>query len=147
MKIAICTGLLTIATALLAAESRPVSANALTNWLTAASSFRKAGTFIGKQKFSDAKTELSAGTTNLAAPYSKLAGEFLSQLDSALKISTNQSDPRRQALIGLCTALTAYEAALVLQTGTGTNVSASDLADDALYAWRLFGSGDVKGAL
>src|SRR5262249_24115317 len=50
-------------------------------------------------------------------------------------------------LIGLCTALTAYEAALRLQTGTNGNSRANDLADDALYAWRLFGSGDVKGAL
>jgi len=148
MKFAICTGLLTITTALLAAESRPVSANAVTNWLVASSSFRKAGDSIGHQKFSEAKAVLSSGTTNLAAPYKNLATEYLSQLDAALKLSTNQCDPRRlQALIGLCTSLTAYEAALTLQTGTNANVSANDLKDDAMYAWRLFGSGDVRGAL
>lgn len=148
MKFAICTAFLVMTTHLVAAPAPQEPARALTNWSAAVSSFRKAGAFIGQQKVSEAKVVLSSGTTNLAAPYKKLAAEFLSQLDSALKLSTNQSDPRRlQALINLCTGLTAYEAALRLQTGTNANAAAADLGDDALYAWRLFGSGDTKAAL
>ena len=148
VKIAIYAALLTITTPLLAAESRPVPATAVTNWLVAASSFRKAGALVSKHKYTEAKAALNSDTTNLAAPYKNLAAGFLAQLDSALKLSTNQSDPRRlEALIGLCTSLTAYEAALALQTGPSAKDSANDLKDDAMYAWRLFGSGDVKGAL
>ena len=148
MKFAACAALLTLTTDLVAAPAAPGSARGLTNWLVAVSSFRKAGALIGHQKISEAKAELSSGTTNLASPYKSLAAEYLSGLDSALKLSTNQSDPRRlKALIALCTGMTAYEAALRLQTGTNANATADDLTDDELYAWRLFGSGDTKAAL
>jgi hypothetical protein len=139
--------LLTVTTDLVAAPAAQESTQALTNWLVAVSGFRKAGAFIGQQKFSEAKAELSSGKTNLAAPYKSLAAEYLSQLDSVRRLSTNQADPRRiQALIGLCTDLRAYEAALKLQTAD-PKVTADELSDDALYAWRLFNSGDGKAAL
>ena len=148
MRIAICIALLTLTSLGVAAPSGSESARALTNWLAAISSFKKAGTLVGQEKYSEAKAELSSGTTNLAAPYKSLAGEYLTQLDSALKLSTNQADPRRlRALIGLCTGLRAYDAALKLQTGPDAKASPDELSDDALYAWRLFNSDDVKAAL
>src|SRR2546425_2869433 len=145
---AVWLGGLTLTAHVSAAQTGPESSRALTNWLAATSSFKKAGTFVGQEKYSQAKAELSSGTTNLAAPYKSLAAEFLSQFDSALKLSTNHAEPRRlRALITLCTDLGAYAAALQLQARGGTNASSAELSDDALYAWRLFDSGDTKAAL
>ena len=99
----------------------PVSANpangnnapALTNWQAATSSFQKAGRLIGQDNYGNAKIELSAGTTNLSPPYNTMASQFLAQLEAALKLSTNRSEPsRRGALMELCNDLRAHKAAL-----------------------------------
>ncbi len=137
-----------LAPPVVAAQTGTNTSRALTNWLTASSSFKKAGAFVGQGKYSQARAALSAGTTNLATPYKNLAAELLSQLDSTLKLSTNTADPRkRKVLVSLCSDLGAYEAAVRLQTWGGTNSSPEALADDAMYAWRLFDGGDTKAAL
>ncbi len=137
-----------LTTPLLAAQTGPEPSRALTNWLVAASSFRKAGAFISEEKDSQAKAELGSGATNLPSPYNAMAAGFLSKLDSALNLSTNQSDPRRlRALVTLCTDMGASAAALKLQMRSSDNASPSDLADDALYAWRLFDGTNSKAAL
>src|SRR5262249_49650157 len=128
-------------------QSSPGSSSALTNWLAATSTFQKVGGFIGEEKTAQAKTELTAATTNLPPPYNTTAAQFLPQLASALKLSTNRADPQRlQALITLCTDLRAHQAALQLQKNQG-NASSDQLADDLLYAWRLLESGDTKAGL
>jgi len=131
-----------------AGQVAPNAAPALTNWQAATSRFQKAGAFIGEDKYALAKAELSAATTNLAAPYRTMASQFLTQLDSALQLSTNRNAPNRlQALIELCSDLRAHQAALRLQTPPGSKTPSEDSADDALYAWRLLESGDTKAAL
>jgi len=138
---------LTLTTPVFAAQTGPESSRALTNWLAATSNFKKAGAFVAQEKYSQAKAELTSGTANLAAPYKSLAAEFLSQFDSALKLSTNHADPRRlQALITLCTDMGAHQAALKLQAAAGAKAP-DELAEDALYAWRLFGGGETTAAL
>ena len=131
-----------------AAEQPAESAPALTNWLAASSSFKKVGAFIGQEQYSQAKSQLSSASTNLPAPYNKLATEVLSEFDAALKLSTNHADPQRlQTLVTLCAEISAYEAAISLPARCGAKPSAEELADDPLYAWRLFGSGDTQAAL
>src|SRR5690349_413958 len=88
---------------MLSAQAGQVPSNgapALTNWQAATWRFQKAGALIGEDKYALAKAELSAGATNLAAPYGTMASQFLTQLNSALQLSTNRNEPRRlQALI------------------------------------------------
>src|SRR5438093_937397 len=63
----------------------PQSAQAvvLTNWLAALNSFRAAGAKLGETNVSQAKIELAAAATNLAAPYGAQAAELAAKLDTA----------------------------------------------------------------
>ena len=63
---AACLGALTLTTLVFAAQTGPESSRALTNWLAATSSFKKAGALVVEEKYSQAKAELSSGTANLA---------------------------------------------------------------------------------
>ena len=136
---------------LLPAQADQATTNAvpaLTNWQTALSRFKKAGAFIGEDKYALAQAELTSATTNLAPPYVALASQFLAQLNSALLLSTNRNEPQRlKALIELCGDLRAHQAALKLQTPSDGKTPSEDSADDPLYAWRLLESGDTKAAL
>src|SRR5437867_10612722 len=78
-----------------AGQIPPNAVPALTNWQAATWRFQRAGAFVGEDKYALAKAELSAGTTNLAAPYRTMASQFLTQLDSALQLSTNRNEPHR----------------------------------------------------
>jgi len=120
-------------------------AAALTNWQSALDCFKQAGARIGDNKLAEAATALSAGSTNFAAPYNSMAAAFAGQLESIRKSPADPKDPKRtRATIQLCAALRAYDVAVRLQAASNT---AEDLADDPAYAWRLFESGNLAGAL
>jgi len=77
-----------------------------------------------------------------------MASQFLTQLNSALQLSTNRNEPHRlRALIELCGDMRAHQAALKLQTIPGSKTPSEDSEDDPLYAWRLLEGGDTKAAL
>ena len=125
---------------------RPAADPALTNWLAATTAFQRAGALIGGAKYPQARSELESDKAKLPAPYAAMAEDFRARLNSALGLSTNSVDARRDAaLLGLCTDMRAYAAALELQRRGTTNVD--ELGDEALYAWRLAESGDTKAAL
>jgi len=131
-----------------AAPATVVGTGALMNWQMALSIFKKSGAFIGQDKGEEAKAELSAGATNLPAPYSNMASQFLARLESTLKQSPGKSDPRqRKTLSQLCGELHAYEAALRLSVPAGGGSSTVEARDEREFAWRLFESGDVPAAL
>src|ERR1041385_5179747 len=62
------------------ADQIPVNAApALTNWQAALSRFKKAGAFIGEDKYPMAQAKLAAATTNLPLPYNTKSSQFLGQ--------------------------------------------------------------------
>jgi tetratricopeptide (TPR) repeat protein len=115
----------------------------LTNWQSAMISFKNAGEMIGRDKFTQARSEFSSDATNLPAPYSGMASEFLGRLDSTLKISDPKTPGRLDALVQLCTELRACDAALRLQSREGKDADKDDVAS----AWRLLESGNTKAAM
>jgi tetratricopeptide (TPR) repeat protein len=126
----------------------PNSNRALTNWLTATTSFKQAGDLIANDAFSQATAQLNSNTAEFPVPYGTMAAQFAFRLDSALKLSTNRDDPTRlHALVDLCTDLRAHKAALRLLLPPGTNAPSEDVLEEALYPWRLLESGDTKAAL
>jgi len=126
-------------------EIRADSASALTNWQAALKSFQQAGASLGEAKPDRARIELAASSTNLASPYSLMATQFATQLDSAIATSSDPKNPKRvKAVVKLCAELRAYDVAVRLQTAAS---SAEELADDLTYAWRLFEAGNLKAAL
>jgi TolA-binding protein len=137
-----CSWMVIAASAAFAAQSSTPNSSDLIEWQSADSLFQKAGNCIGQGEIEQAKKELTSRAGTLAAPYKKMASDFTGKLDAGVKLSTNAQDPKRvAALVDLCSQLRAHKAALQLQLKTAT---AADLADDALYAWRLVESGDVK---
>lgn len=125
------------------AHSAFAGQSSLVTWQIPMESFKKAGEWIGSDKYDRARTELSSDSTNFSTPYDSMAGEYLGKFDAALKIS-DPKDPRRlDKLVDLCTDLRACEAALRLQSREKTNADDDDLAS----AWRLWQSGDTKAAL
>jgi tetratricopeptide (TPR) repeat protein len=133
---------------LLADPVPPGRADALTNWQTALSSFKKTGAFLGQEQYAQAKAELSAGTTNLPTPYGNMATQFLARLESALKQASDPSDARRrQTLAQLCAELRAYPAAVRLSLPAGGDSAAAEARDEPAFAWRLFEAGDAPAAL
>jgi tetratricopeptide (TPR) repeat protein len=124
-------------------DAQPAQPAALTNWLTALDAFRKAGADIGDGKPAQAKTELAAASTNLAAPYADMARQLNAKLGAALALE-DKSTRQLKALVQLCAQLHAYDAALRLQSAS---VDAAELGDDPAYAWRLFETGNITAAL
>ena len=133
------------ATALIAVTAHTVvaSQSSLATWQIPVDSFKKAGEWIGSDKYDRAREELSSDSTNFPAPYNSMAGEHLSKLDSALKISDPKDHKRLDQLVDLCTDLGACDAAMRLQSREKKNADDDDLAS----AWRLWQSGDTKAAL
>jgi tetratricopeptide (TPR) repeat protein len=115
---------------------------ASTNWLTAQNTFQKAGGLIGEKKWDAAKRTLMAAGTNLAAPYSGLATQFVQRLEGILREKELPSQTERAA--ELCADLQAYDAALKLRPAKP--ILGEDETDDA-GAWWLFENGDLKTAL
>ena len=133
------------ATPAFAEQSRLAPASALTNWQVALNCFQKAGASIGENKFDRARTELAAASTKLALPYSTVAAQFVTRLDSAIAISPDPKNAKRlKATVMLCAELRAYDVAVRLQSAAS---SAEDLEDDLTYPWRLFEAGNTKAAL
>src|SRR5262249_32918352 len=101
---------------------RPKANSALTNWLTATTSFQRAGVLVGSGKYVQAGGELASEKTTLPAPYGAMAEEYLAGLETALKLSTNKVDAARdRALLQVCTELRAYGAALDIERRGTTN--------------------------
>src|SRR4051812_31442283 len=132
-----------VMTTSISAGAAPVATSALTTWQPAMVSFRKAGELIGREKFDQARAELGSSATNLPVPYSGMASEYLGKLDSALKISNAKDFKRLEALIQLCTDLRACDAAIRVRSREGKDAD----ADDTSIGWRLWESGNAKGAL
>src|SRR5580765_396262 len=117
--------------------------SALTNWLAALNTFRKAGADIGDGKPALAKAQLAAASTNLPPPYTEMADQINAKLGAALALES-QSPRQSKALVQLCAQLHAYDVALRLQSAS---VPAAELGDDPTYAWRLFETGNTSAAL
>ena len=136
----------TFAAALVAAVtagSAIASESSLTTWQKPMESFKKAGDWIGSDKYDRARAELSADSTNFPVPYNGMATEYLGKLDTALKISDAKDPKRLKKLVDLCTDLRACDAAERLQSREKKEADDDDLAS----AWRLWQSGDTKAAL
>lgn len=117
---------------------------ALTNWLTARVTFQRAGAKIAEADLDPARAQLAAASTTLPAPYNALAGKFVTQLETAAKLTNSTNNPARsKALVDLCAALGAYDQALKLQAGY---YNPEELQDDPAYPWRLFESGQTPAA-
>jgi tetratricopeptide (TPR) repeat protein len=130
----------------LSAQTAADGGSAMLNWQAATTAFKKAGAFVAEEKYTEAKNELGVAASTLPAPYNKMAIEFVTQLESGLNVSTNRADARRvHALVELCSELRAHQA--VLQLRSKYPDAGGTASDDPLYAWRLFESGDAKGAL
>src|SRR4051812_46418001 len=115
----------------------------LRSWQPAMVSFKKAGELIGRDKFEQARAELSSGTTNLPVPYGSMAAEYRGKLDAALKISNAKDFKRLEALVQLCMDLRACDAALKVRAKEGKDAD----PDDTAIGWRLWETGNAKGAL
>ena len=135
-----------VAAALLAttiAHSLVASPPSLSTWQTPMENFKKAGEWIGSDKYDRSRAELSSDSTNFSVPYSGMAGEYLDKLDAALKIPDPKDPKRLDKLVDLCTDLRACDAALRLRLREKKEADDDDLAS----AWRLWQSGDTKAAL
>lgn len=115
----------------------------LATWQAPGENFRKAGEWIGSDKYDRARAALSSDSTNLAPPYNQMAAGYLGKLDAALKISDPKDTNRLGQLVDLCTDLRAYDAALQLQSRLKKDPDNEDLSS----AWRLWQTGDTKAAL
>src|SRR5262245_43014809 len=89
-----CALLLVVICLILPATAAPSAA--LTNWQAALITFQKAGALVGEGKYPQASAELSRAT-NLAAPYSTMAGQHLEQLEAALKLSSKKESSEQLA--------------------------------------------------
>lgn len=125
------------------AHSAFAGESSLATWQTPMESFKKAGEWIGSDKYDRTREELSSDSTNFPAPYNGMAGDYLGKLDAALKISDAKNPKRLDKLVDLCTDLRACDAALRLQSREKKNAD----NDDPASAWRLWQSGDTKAAL
>lgn len=120
---------------------------ALNNWHTALLTFQKAGALVGEAKYPQARAELSRATSNLAAPYSTIAGQHLDQLEAALKLSAKkESAEQLAALADLCGELRAYPAALKFLDRL-RKLSPEDEGKGVSRAWCLFETDKVKAAI
>src|SRR5205823_956484 len=124
-------------------SAAPATTSALASWQPAMTSFKKAGELIGRDKYDQAKAELSSDATNLPAPYNGMATEFLGRLDTSLKISDPKDFKRLEALLQLCTDLRACDAALRVRAREGKDAD----PDDTAIGWRLWETGNAKAAL
>lgn len=120
----------------------------LAYWQTPMKSFQSAGELIGDGKPDRARAELNYGLTNFPAPYSRMAGDYIKKLDSALGISDLKDPNRLSQLVELCTELRACDAALRLQPEQEKKKHNDQPAsNDMESAWRLWETGDSKAAL
>jgi tetratricopeptide (TPR) repeat protein len=135
----------------LSVRAQPVkveSPPALTNWQTALSTLQAAGALVGQQKLREARIALSAAATNLPAPYHQMAGQSLSRLEAALKLSAPTNEAARlEELAEICAGLRDYGAAVRLKGEARRRAGADEDEPDMTFAWRLLESGDTNAAL
>ena len=115
---------------------------ALTNWLAAQSTFERAGSLLGDEKWDSARAALLAARTNLPAPYSGLSTQLAQRLEVILREPASGGRTERTAL--LCADLQAFDAAIKVRH---VKPILGEDEDDDGGAWWLFERGDMKAAL